>query len=244
MCSNAAGNKSVLSTNVKMHKKGVNMSKIVTLLATTAVAATIATSAVADSKNMTGVYVGGNIGYGAGTDHTKFINNAARVDIKRDTGMNGVVGGVHLGLQKDFGQFVAGLEGSASLSNTKGSFSSGIARTTFKRKNALGVAGRLGVKLNCWLVYAKLGYENAKFASHLNNFNVVPSSAGKNKRLNAFVPGIGFETMLNNNVLIGGEWTYSLYDGKNFNNTLRGVNVSDKHKPRIGDFKLRLGYKF
>jgi outer membrane immunogenic protein len=224
------------------HKKGVNMSKIITLIATSAVAVTLATSAVADSKNMTGFYVGGNVGYGSGTDKIQFNNNPTRVNARSDRGMKGAVGGLHLGFQKDFGQFIAGLEGAASLSNTKGSDSFSTARVSgssaFKRKNALGIAGRLGVKLNSWAVFAKLGYENAKFTSS-NTFGAF--SASKNKRLNAFVPGVVLETVLCNNVMIGGEWTYSLYDGKNFS---KSTVANDKHKPRIGDFKLRLGYKF
>lgn len=216
-------------------------------MVTSAVAASIATSAVANT-NMTGVYVGANVGYGAGSDKSNFTDKNAKTFVKNDKGMTGAVGGLHLGFQKDFGQFVAGLEGAANLSNTKSSFSSnsGLAgeKSTFKRKNAFGVAGRIGVKLNCWLAYAKLGYENARFSSSLNNFDVITGSASKSKRLNAFVPGIGFETMLNNHVIVGAEWTYSLYSGKNFNNKIGTTNVSDKHKPRIGDFKLRLGYKF
>lgn len=222
------------------------MKKIVTLIVTSAVAASIATSAVADT-NMTGFYIGANGGYGAGTDKTHITNNGG-INRKNDRGLQGAVGGLHLGFQKDFGQFVAGLEGSASLSNTKGSFTNGTGvnaqKATFKRKNALGVAGRLGVKLNCWLAYAKLGYENAKFSSSLNNVAGLVGSASKNKRLNAFVPGIGFETMLSDHVMFGGEWTYSLYSGKKFNKNQGVAQVSDKHKPRIGDFKLRLGYKF
>jgi opacity protein-like surface antigen len=226
------------------------MKKIVTLIVTSAVAASIATSAAANT-NMTGFYIGVNAGYGAGKDKAHISNNKG-INIKKDKDLKGAVGGLHFGYQQDFGQFVAGLEGSTSLSDTKASITSGTRaralKATFKRKHSLGVAGRLGVKLNNWLAYVKLGYENATFSRNLNKTFGVVGSGSKSKRLNAFVPGIGFETLICDHVMLGGEWTYSLYSGKNFNDKVgKGkakAHISDKHTPQIGDFKLRLGYKF
>lgn len=63
------------------------------MIATSAVAIALATSAMADS-NFSGGYVGGNVGYGAGK--TKFDNNETAVanKFKADLGISGVIGGV------------------------------------------------------------------------------------------------------------------------------------------------------
>jgi len=216
------------------------MSKLVALLATSAVVASVATAAVADSNNLTGFYIGATGGYGAGTSEHKVGKPSSS---KSDFGMKGAVGGLYLGFQKDFGKMVAGLEGSASLSNTEGTSKSksrfGSYKSTFKRKDAYGIALRLGAKINNWFVYGKAGYENAKFSLRSRGFG---TSASKTKRLGGFVPGIGFETMVSNHVMVGAEWTYSLYKGKNFAGK---KNTTRNHEsPRIGDFKVRLGYKF
>jgi len=211
------------------------MIKLGTFLATSAVAAALATPALASSKNMSGAYLGTSFGYGIGEAHSK-IKNTAGLAITNNPSMKGMIGGVHLGFQKDFGRIVAGVEAAGNLSNTKTSNSLQLGALTvknvLKRKNALNVAGRFGFKLNDWLVYAKGGYENAKFSTN-----------SKAKRLNGVLAGLGFETITCNHVMFGGEYTYTMYKRETFKTTVNGVGVSTKSQPRIGDFKLRIGYK-
>lgn len=192
----------------------------------------IATSAMADTNKMTGFYVGVNGGYGVGHSESKStpVGNLPKVT----HGMKGFVGGLHAGYQKDFGCMVAGLELAGNLSANKGKDEALSPTLTFKRKNAFGAAARLGFKANSWLVYGKLGYESAKFA--------VSQRTSSGKRHNAFVPGLGMETMLTNNVMFGGEWTYAMYSNKKHAVLTSPEKVS--LKPSFSDFKLRLGYKF
>jgi opacity protein-like surface antigen len=181
------------------------------------------------AETFTGPYAGVNFGYGAG--HIEMKDSSAKT--KTTHGMKGVIGGLHLGYQKDFGQFVAGLEASANLSNSESKNNYTDGRIVLKRRNAYGLAARLGMTLNTWLAYVKLGYENAKFDYRFNDTK-------DNKRLNAFVPGFGMETKLTPNVVFGGEWTYTMYSKKSF----KKIDNDEKVKPSIGDFKLRLSYKF
>ncbi|NCQ67149.1 MAG: porin family protein [Alphaproteobacteria bacterium] len=192
---------------------------------------------MADS-NFSGAYVGGNIGYGAG----KVKQDDRSNNTSGDLGVSGVIGGLHTGYQHQFGMFILGAEAAANLSNTEGTTKTDAVKTSFKRKNAFGLAARAGLAVNSWMTYVKLGWETAKFNAKESG-NVAPNLAdnySKNKRLNAFVTGLGFETLVAKNMMIGAEWTYSFYQNKSF---VSGADA-EKFKPRIGDFKVRLGYKF
>lgn len=211
-----------------------------TLIASSAVAVALATSAMADAHKMTGFYAGVNVGYGAG--RTNIDSKNLTSPVKNDAGLEGVIGGLHLGYQHDFNnQFVGGLELSGNLSNTNGKVSvDGDKITDLKRKHAFGIAARLGMKINSWLAYVKLGWESAKFDLTGASTAAADATAKKSHRLNGFVPGIGMETMLTQNIMFGGEWTYTMYSSKSF----KTGDIDHKVKPRIGDFKLRLSYKF
>ncbi len=209
-----------------------------TMIATSAVALAVVTSAMADS-NFSGAYVGGNIGYGAGKvkkdDRVAAPNNRST-----DLGMSGVIGGLHTGYQHQFGMFILGAEAAANLSNTEATDKNGAVKESIKRKNAFGLAARAGLAVNSWMTYVKLGWETAKFNYKVSGNALAANNVSKNKRLNAFVTGLGFETLVAKNMMIGAEWTYSFYQNKSF---VAGADA-DKFKPRIGDFKVRLGYKF
>jgi opacity protein-like surface antigen len=189
----------------------------------------------ATPKSFTGIYIGLHGGHGTGTSHNKHFLASSHL------GLKGLLGGVHLGFQKDFSTVIAGIEVSGALSQTKHKGKTDIfqttAKTSFKRKNAFGGALKLGVNLNDWHVYAKAGYENAKFT---HSGAIGADSASKSKRLHAFVPGLGFETFVDTNVLLGAEWTYTLYAKKNFGDN----DLRIHHRAKIGDAKLRLSYKF
>lgn len=186
------------------------------LLAASTVALMAASANAADSANMTGFYGALGLGYGVGNNH---IGDAI------DLSVDGVVGTLFLGYQKDFGRFVAGLELDGSLTSADGK----VVGVKLKRKNAFGASAKLGTKLNGWLAYAKLGYRSAQYE--------LETVAGNGKkRFNAFVPGLGMETMITPNIMFGGEWTYDLAGSK----TVEGVKV----QPRFSEFKLKVGYKF
>lgn len=217
------------------------MKKLGIFLTTTMLTTSMAAAAAAgtsDCNRMTGFYLGGNLGYGAGTVKDSDSDGYGH------GGLKGLIGGIHLGYQKAFGIVVAGLEGTANLSNTKLSSKNKddgiIDKTSFKRKHAFGIAARLGVVINNCLIYTKAGYDNAKFSFHESE----AKPASQNKNLHGIVPGIGFETMITNNLMFGGEWTYTFYQGKKLVRTIDGDIENDKLKHRIGDFKLRLSYKF
>lgn len=208
------------------------MKKLAVLLAASA----FATSAMAaETSNMTGFYVGANGGYGVGKSTVK---NAAE-KAKGTVALDGFLGGLHAGYQKDFGCLVAGLEAHGYLSNTKGNETTSATESlTGKRKHGMGVSGRLGAKLNSWLTYVKVGYDRAKFTTtEKDNGVTLPS---KSKNANGLVLGLGAETMVSSNVALGAEITQTLYKGY----TQKSSGVDHKINNRVADFKLRLSYKF
>jgi outer membrane immunogenic protein len=207
-----------------------------TMIATSAVALAIATSAMADS-NFSGAYIGGNFGYGAGkADHN--TNQPAPENLSFDFGMTGVIGGLHTGYQHQFGMFILGAEASANLSKGGASIEDGVGKRSIKRKNAFGLAARAGVAINSWMTYAKLGWETAEFNTKVSGNGDLDFS--KTKRVNGLVTGLGFETLVAKNMMLGAEWTYTFYKKTSF----VAASPKDMTTPRIGDFKVRLGYKF
>ncbi len=210
-----------------------------TMIATSAVALALATSAMADS-NFTGAYVGGNFGYGAGK--SKFDNNegAANTTQKTDFGLSGAVGGLHGGYQHQFGMLVAGIEGAFNLSNTDATTTVGNVKTSIKRKHAYGLAARFGAVINNWMAYTKLGWERARFDFKISGSADSNDDFSKKKNLNAFVAGLGFETLVAEHVMLGAEWTTSFYK----KTSISSESNPDTYKTHISDFKVRLGYKF
>jgi opacity protein-like surface antigen len=200
------------------------MSKKILAVAAVALLSTVAS---ATSKNMTGFYAGVNVGAGAGKTRITQSNGD-----RDEVGTNGFLGGFLFGYQRDLGSLVGGLEAGFDLSNQKASARVGTTSTTFKKRDSWNLALRMGTKINSWLVYVKAGYESAKFRYTETNIRA------ESKRHGAFVPGIGMETMLTNNVLFGGEFTYASYSRKTYRNSNHRI------RPHTADFKLRLGYKF
>ena len=177
---------------------------IKTMIATSVVALGLATGAMADS-HFSGAYVGGNFGYGFGkTDYNK--NETVADKAKTDMGTSGFVGGFHGGYQHQFGMFVVGAEAAFNLSNTEAKNTDGAEKESLKRKHAFGLAGRLGVAINSWMAYTKLGWERARFDFRHSGEAVVANNFSKKKSLNGFVAGLGFETVVANNMMVGAEW--------------------------------------
>lgn len=211
------------------------MNKFIGLLTASVLTANISYA----SSDMSGFYLGGNLGYGSGSTHLLAKDDENPSDISKfKFGSKGIVGGFHAGFRTMVNKFVVGLEGSASLnksnrSNMTLNEGTEVTRLSIKRKDSFGVSSHFGPIINNWLVYGKVGYEGAKFSLRAQENSDIKHNT---HRLNGFVPGIGCETLLSDNVMLGAEWSYSMYKNKKFEDS--------KIKARIGDFKLRLSYKF
>src|ERR1019366_3852066 len=114
----------------------------------------------------TGLYLGGQIGYGWGTDTLtvypwRFGTNYTP---------NGVLGGAHAGYNLQMNQFVAGLEGDVEGTGISRNFSPGGVIYDTKIPAQGSIRGRLGVAFDRVLLYATGGGEFAGFDAGYSGF--------------------------------------------------------------------------
>lgn len=212
--------------------------KKVLMIAAAALAVTSANAA-----SMTGFKVGAHGGYGFGKLKAEGTTTTAGTVTDKDhltVKTRGLLYGLHLGYNHDFGKFVAGLETHATFSNAKGSKKDKDGdKWRAKRKNAYGIALRAGYKVTeSTLLGAKAGFDTVKFQSSASTSNKI------GKRHAAFVPGVFVEKMLNDHVSVGAEYSYMI--GAKNSRTVTVGNVKNKVtvKPRSHDFMVKVGYKF
>ena len=176
-----------------------------------AVAAGLATSAPARSGDFfkdtangvavdwSGLYAGVHGGYGWSNVDTGIAN--VHVD--------GWMGGVHLGLQRQFDRWVIGIEGSYSFGELDGhrtlTFAGNPLRLDAAISDLLLVTGRLGYAWNDRLLYVKAGYAAADVEIGATSFGVTTQARS---RLDGWTAGFGLERMLTPNLVIGLEYNY------------------------------------
>src|SRR5450631_1245374 len=114
----------------------------------------------------TGLYLGGQIGYGWGTDTLTVYPFGFGTNFTP----NGVVGGAHVGYNYQINQFVAGLEGDVEGTGISRSFSPGGALYGTSIPVQGSIRGRLGVAFDRVLLYATGGAAFASFNTSINNF--------------------------------------------------------------------------
>jgi outer membrane immunogenic protein len=107
----------------------------------------------------TGVYLGGQIGYGWATDTLTVYPAGFGTNFTP----NGVVGGAHIGYNQQLNQFVLGLEGDVEGTSISQSFSPGVPTYDTKIPVQGSIRARLGVALDRVLLYATVGGEFADF---------------------------------------------------------------------------------
>jgi opacity protein-like surface antigen len=158
--------------------------------------------------NWNGFYVGGHIGY----QWTKIETEFAPVSLPiPEMNQNTYNGGFQIGLQRQWGNFVAGIEGgmttlfSDPFHNKK--FNVGFDYGARMEDFIVWVGGRLGISMGSWLPYITGGYANGDFNSRFvtggtNNFvtGVGPS------RLNGWYFGAGADLAVAPNWILGVEF--------------------------------------
>jgi outer membrane immunogenic protein len=185
----------------------------------------------------TGLYLGGQIGYGWGTDTLtvypwRFGTNYTP---------NGVLGGAHVGYNLQMNQFVAGLEGDVEGTGISRNFSPGGVIYDTKIPAQGSIRGRLGVAFDRVLLYATGGGEFAGFDtsySGLGPFNQAHTQAG-------WTVGGGIEYAVTNNWSVRGEYRYTdfghLTDSTPFT---FGIGSTVTHHETENAVRAGFSYKF
>ena len=136
---------------------------------------------------------------------------------------NGVVGGLHIGFQKQFGQMVIGIEGTASYTSAGGQADEGndVNTTGYQDVDIKGIytlAGRLGLAVSPRLMaYAKAGLALVRtdISDQSDNINIVspdpvPRYIDARSKSNdiGWTIGVGADFKMTSNVLLGISYDY------------------------------------
>ncbi|HTV34582.1 MAG TPA: outer membrane beta-barrel protein [Methylocella sp.] len=190
----------------------------------------------------TGIYIGGQVGYGWGGGGNSFsgFDPATGVAFTANPGgtPNGVIGGAHVGYQYQIQQFVLGLEGSvdgSSLSSSgAASFPDGTFLTTSSNADIQGsIRGKLGWAWDRLLIYATGGVAFGGFNTDVSVFNTGATNGGfpfygsanvSDTRVGWTVGG-GIEYAITNNWWVQVEYRYTDFGSLNTGFAAPGVGL-------------------
>jgi outer membrane immunogenic protein len=186
----------------------------------------------APASNWTGLYLGGQIGWGWATNQaTQLAATPSTLagTTEKETKSNGFLGGVYGGYNYQFNQFLVGVDGDYSAADLIGTSSdaanTGNGHISFHHDLVKWVAtatGRLGYVNNNWLLFAKGGWAWAEFDGNATNLTAggAPAaiSASSTNR-NGWTVGGGVEYAFLAHWSAKLEYDYIKFDTVNFNST-------------------------
>ena len=154
-----------------------------------------------------GVYIGGHVGAAHVATEWTFTGPTERLDQSQVS----FAGGGQVGVQKQWGRTVVGIEVSYTwldAEQTTGSAAIAGSSRTSDMANLLLATGRLGYAQDRMLAYAKGGFATADidFRSSLTGTGTVTTSSSG--REHGWVAGVGLDYALTDNISIGVEYDY------------------------------------
>ena len=213
-----------------------------------------------------GLYAGLHAGYGWSNLDVELRDPPAAVAILDLLGaptgashdLNGFLAGGHVGVQKQWGRWVLGVEAALTLGGVRDNssetfsgsflFTSWNGESTFRTEisDFMSIAGRVGYAQDRWLAYVKGGFATASVSARgaldgeaclffvCSNFN---GAFASKERHNGWVAGGGLEYMLTNNIIVGVEYSYTDLGGR----THAGTGTLDTDIGTFsGETKLRV----
>ncbi len=158
-----------------------------------------------------GLYLGGQIGYAWGNDPIDVVDvTGASGPAFFNTNPNGVIGGAHLGYNLQFGQWVAGLEGTVDGTSLTGTRVSATGVTLRSRADVQGsIRGRVGIAFDRVLIYGTGGVAFAGIKNDYASGAPFFLEEGDSKTRTGFTVGGGLEYAVTNNWSIRAEYRYS-----------------------------------
>jgi outer membrane immunogenic protein len=218
----------------------------------------------------TGLYLGGQIGYGWGTDNSNlnvFVNVAPPIFLgsTSSTNVSGAIGGAHLGYNWQINQFVLGVEADVDSTNLNGhevnglGFVGGVAiplAVTDKVRSTIegSFRGRIGWAWNNWLFYGTGGVAFSDFTSNYQFASLLTDSRTSTRV--GWTAGGGIEWAYTPNWIFGVEYRYSDF-GRFTDNDLFAlgatttallgaplVAANEQHHLTENRVQARVSYKF
>jgi outer membrane immunogenic protein len=214
-------------------------SSVRSMVLAASVFASCAASTAQAQDRWSGLYMGVGVGVAWGDADWKFANNLIRNPDTIDLGKS-LAGSVFAGYQRQFGNFVAGVEAKWSFADLEGSASCfGVGVTCHVESTGIGsIGGRLGYAFNNALIYGTGGYAQTNVKSHfeINNNKVVFSD---NKHSGHYL-GAGLDYALSDRLSLGVEYTHYSLDTRYH---VSGI-VSRYIDPSYDTIQARLTFKF
>ncbi|MGH6837860.1 MAG: outer membrane protein [Methylocella sp.] len=189
----------------------------------------------------TGLYLGAQIGYVWGSDPIEVDSTVPSAFF--NTKPNGVLGGIHVGYNLQYAQWVGGIEGTVDGTSLEGTRVSDGGVTMGTRTKVQGsIRARIGIALDRVLLY---GTGGAAFAGFTNEYDFGLTETDSRTRAGWTVGG-GIEYAVTNNWSIGAEYRYSDFGHiVDFPfSTLTLGTVSFTHHLTENQVQARVSYKF
>ena len=217
--------------------------------------------AVSRAFSWTGVYVGGDGGYGWHVAHGTLTTAAGAALTPYDYNMNGPFAGVFAGGNYQFGRFVAGVEGDWQRSNLTGNnqqlaaigaaaaipavtgvFPGGPFTVSTTIKDYELVRGRLGIAFDRFLVFGTGGFAWGDPSSSYALLGAA-AFAANSSNANGWTAGAGVDYALTDNVFGRLEYRYTELKTSGFVNV--ATNAADAaNRVPISDVRVGIAYKF
>jgi outer membrane immunogenic protein len=186
-----------------------------------------------------GVHVGGARGEWTNSETTGILPSGSN-------NASGVLGGLQVGYNYQFSNFVVGIEADYSLSDLRNTTALPIAFTDQANRitNMGTVTGRLGYAMDQWLIYAKGGFAWARERSEIIVPFVFDAEATQDRT--GWTVGAGLEYGMGANWSAKVEYDYLDFGTKNYSETspLLLAPISVDVQSRVHQVKVGLNYRF
>lgn len=189
------------------------------------------------ADSWSGLYGGAHGGYGWGNaDYDLAVETVLKERMRHDLD-HGVIGG-QLGLQRQFGHVVAGVEVAYTWLNQSDTLESQVVFGRIRNieiDQLFTAAGRLGYAHADYLAYVKVGYAGSNVDTSIHRVDSVNPPSRTSGWVNGWVIGAGLEHLCTPWLVLGLEYDYVsldmpnrsdvLFDNKRFDYTDASVDV-------------------
>ncbi len=183
----------------------------------------------------TGVYIGGQVGYGWGTSNVYNVTDAVT---EPNLTQSGIVGGAHIGYNYQVSQFVFGLEGDVNGSSESNSQFNAPVEYGIRKYGDASIRGRIGYAFDRVLIYATGGGAYGDFHTTYNDGTVYDSF---NHGRFGWTAGGGIEYAIDNNWSVRAEYRYTDYGSiSDYPVTVANDTVSQ----HIRDNRIQVGFSY
>jgi outer membrane immunogenic protein len=203
------------------------------------------TTLVAAAHDWSGLYVGGQIGYGWGDATTAEINtpdgslNVGPLDYEAD----GFIGGLHIGYNYQAGALVFGAEADAEYSGIDGLYDFENTNSLPKHIDWTGsLRGRLGYAFDRVLLYGTAGLAIASVKMEAVESNAVALS--ERETAVGWTVGAGAEFALTSNLSMRAEYRYADYGKTSISGDVYGGTFTYPHDNKVHAVRLGASIHF